>query len=285
MADNSHVTTPTQFAEAGGIRYAYRQFGAQAGTPLVFMQHFRGGMDNWDPLVTDGLSANRPVILFDNAGVANSSGETPDTIEAMADDAATFIRALGLRQADILGFSIGGCVAQAMTLRHPGLVRRLLLVATTPRGGETEGRHPDVSKVAGNPVPVLDDFLFVFFEPSETSQLAGKQFWERRHERTADTDPPSSPQTAQAQSAAIATWVSQRSDRFAELKTIAQPTLVVNGSHDIMLPTINSYIIAQHVPGAELIIYPDSGHGALFQYPGLFVAHAARFLDSDAAFT
>jgi pimeloyl-ACP methyl ester carboxylesterase len=285
MPDDSHVTAPTRFAEAGGIRYAYRRFGAQAGTPLVFLQHFRGGMDNWDPLVTDGLAANRPVILFDNAGVAGSSGQTPDTIDALGDDAAAFITALGLPQADVLGFSIGGAIAQALTLRHPGLVRRLILVGTIPRAGETEGRDPDVPAVAGRPVPALEDFLFLFFEKSETSQLAGKQFWERRHERTVDVDPPSSPQTAQAQSAALAEWRTQRGERFGELAAITQPTLVVNGRHDIMLPTINSYILAQHIPAAQLIIYPDSGHGSLFQYPALFVAHAARFLDADVAFT
>jgi pimeloyl-ACP methyl ester carboxylesterase len=285
MSEDSHVTAPTRFVEAAGIRYAYRRFGAQVGTPLVFLQHFRGNMDYWDPLVTDGLAANRPVILFDNAGVGGSSGQTPDTMEALADHAAAFIGALDLPQADVLGFSIGGCVAQALTLRHPGLVRRLVLVGTTPRAGETEGRHPDVPKVAGRPVPALEDFLFLFFEPSDTSQRAGKEFWERRHERTVDVDLPTSPQTAQAQSAALAKWGTRRGERFAELRGITQPTLVVNGRHDIMLPTINSYILAQHIPDAQLIIYPDSGHGSLFQYPGLFVAHVSRFLDAEAAFT
>jgi len=144
-------------------------------------------------------------------------------------------------------------------------VRRLVLVGTTPRAGETEGRDPDVPAVAGRPVPALEDFLFLFFEQSETSQLAGKQFWERRHARTVDVDPPSSPQTAQAQSAAMTEWRTQRGERFGELAAITQPTLVVNGRHDIMLPTINSYILAQHIPAAQLIIYPDSGHGSLFQ--------------------
>ena len=285
MSHNSHVTAPTKFVEAGGIRYAHRRFGTQGGTPLVFLQHFRGGMDHWDPLVTDGLAAGRPVILVDGAGIAGSSGQTPDTIEAMADDYAAFLGGIGLQHADVLGFSIGGHIGQALALRHPGVVRRLVLAGTMPRGGETEGAHPDGGYVATrNPVPTLEDTLFLFFEPSETSQLAGKAFWERRHQRTVDVDPPSSPQTAQAQGAAVAEWDTPHGERFAELAAITQPTLVINGRHDIMQPTINSYLLAQHIPDAQLIIYPDSGHGAPFQYPHLFVDHVARFLDTEAPF-
>jgi pimeloyl-ACP methyl ester carboxylesterase len=282
-ATYSHVSAPTQCVGAGGFRYAYRRFGIEIGTPLVFLPHFRAGMDHWDPLVTDGLGANRPVILFDNAGVASSSGETPDTFEAQAEHVATFVRALGLQRVDVLGFSIGGYVAQAFTLRFPDLVRRLVLVGTAPRGGEQEGTHPDVLRVARNLVPSREDFLFLFFEPSETSQAAGKAFWERRHQRTTDVDPPSSEQTMKAQTVAIQSWREQQPTPYAELQQIKQPTLVVNGRHDIMVPTINSYILSQHIPNAELILYPDSGHGSLFQYPRLFVSHVARFLDADVA--
>lgn len=137
MAKDTHVTAPTRFIKANGIRYAYRRFGSESGTPLVFLQHFRGGLDNWDPLVTDGLAQGRPVILFNNAGVASSSGETPNTIEAMGDHVAAFVNALGLPQVDVLGFSIGGYVAQSFVLRHPNLVRRLVLAGTGPRNGET----------------------------------------------------------------------------------------------------------------------------------------------------
>jgi len=181
MAKDTHVTAPTRFVEAGGIRYAYRRFGAETGTPLVFLQHFRGGLDNWDPLVTDLLAQERSVILFNNAGVASSSGETPNTIDAMGDHVAAFVNALGLPQVDVLGFSIGGYVAQSFVLRHPHLVRRLVLVGTGPRNGEPR-KDPRVSEVAGNPVPVCEDFLFLFFSPSEASQAAGRAFWEQRHQ-------------------------------------------------------------------------------------------------------
>lgn len=286
MSQYSHVTAPTRYVEADGIRYAYRWFGTDAGTPLLFLQHFRGGLDHWDPAVTDGLAVNRPVILFNNAGIASSSGETPDTMDALADHAATFVNALGLAQVDVLGLSLGGGVAQALTLRHPGLVRRLIIVGFRPRAGEDEGTGPNIIEVATrHEVPTLEDFLYLFFEPSESSQAAGRAFWQRRHRRTMDLDPPTSQQTMKAQLAAGMEWRERRGERYAELKRIAQPTLVVNGNHDVMVPTINSYVLAQHLPNAELIVYPDSGHGALFQYPDLFVSHVARFLDTEPAFS
>jgi pimeloyl-ACP methyl ester carboxylesterase len=278
LTADTHITAPTQFVEVGGIRYAYRRFGAQTGTPLVLLQHFRGGLDNWDPLVTDGLAKGRPVILFNNAGVASSSGETPDTIDAMGDHVAVFVNALGLYQVDVLGFSIGGYVAQAFVLRHPHLVRKLVLVGTGPRNGEPP-TDPRILQVAGNPVPSLEDFLFLFFAPTEASQAAGEAFWERRHQRK-DQDPPSSPQTAKAQVAALTEWRQPRGERYAYLRAISQPTLVVNGNNDIMVPTINAFTLSQHIPDAQLIVYPNAGHGSHFQYPELFVTHTELFLDA-----
>lgn len=285
MSPNSHLEAPTQTVEAHGIDFVYRRLGSTSGTPLLLIPHFRGGMDHWDPLVTDGLGVDRPVVLFDNAGVGGSSGETPKTIEAMSDHASAFITALDLGKVDVLGFSIGGCVAQALVLRHTEQVRRLVLVGTTPRGGEMADRHPDVTAVAGRPELTVDDYLFLFFSPSETSRAAGRDFWLRRHLRTVDVDPPSSTESALAQRAALLEWNSSSPERFAELKGIMQPTLVVNGNRDIMLPTVNSYILAQNIPHAQLIIYPDSGHGSLFQYPSLFVDNVSRFLDADPVFT
>jgi len=280
---HTHVTAPTQFVEANGIRFAYRQFGRDGREPLLFMQHFRGGMDHWDPAITDGFAVDRRVILFNNAGVASSSGETPSTIDAMAEYAADFVGALGLSHVDVLGFSIGGYIAQALTLRHPALVRRLMLVGTGPRGAEpsNDPKYPQyaVSTDPGTGETGLEAFLYLFFSPSASGQAAGRAFWERRHLRRKDVDPPSSAQTMKAQLAAIAQWKEVRGESFGELKKISQPTLVVNGNRDIMVPTINSFTLSQHIPNAQLIIYPDSGHGSHFQYPELFLAHARLFLD------
>jgi pimeloyl-ACP methyl ester carboxylesterase len=280
---NTHLTAPTRFVEANGVRYAYRRLGLETGVPLLLMQHFRGGMDHWDPLITDGFARDRPVILFDNAGVAGSSGETPGTVERMATHAHDFVAALGISQLDLLGFSIGGYVAQAFTALRPNLVRRLLLVGTGPRGGEPP-TDPDYRAYATATDPAtgegtLEAFLHLFFSPSPSGQAAGRAFWERRHLRRDDVDPPSSAQTMKAQSAAVADWREVRGERFADLRSITPPTLVVNGSNDVMIPTINSYRLSQHLPDAQLIVYPDAGHASHFQYPERFLAHARMFLD------
>jgi len=283
--DQTHITAPTRFVESNGIRFAYRHFGRESGIPLLFFQHFRGGMDHWDPAVTDGFAQDRPVVLFDNAGVAASSGDTPNSIETMADHAAAFVRALGLSQVDVLGFSIGGYVSQTLALRHRTLVRRMILAATGPRGGDPS-QDPQAAEYAASTDPItgessLEAFLYLFFRPTATSQAAGRAFWERRQERKKDVDPPSTPQTLAAQRAATAEWRQIRGERFSELKDISQPTLVVNGNHDVMIPTINSFTLSQGIPRAQLIIYPDSGHGVLFQFPELFVAHGRMFLESS----
>jgi pimeloyl-ACP methyl ester carboxylesterase len=281
-----YVSVPTLYLNTAGVRFAYRRFGMGNGVPLLFIPHYRAGMDHWDPAVTDGFAASRPVILFDNAGVAASSGETPDRMAAMADHAARFVAALGLSTVDVLGHSIGGYIAQALALRHPTLARRLILAGTGPRGGEPT-KDPKVRGLVDSTDPQtgessLETFLYLFFRSSPTSQAAGRSFWERRHLRRHDIDRPSTPQTAAAQRAAIVAWSAASQERYAEPDNIKQPTLVVNGNDDIMIPTINSYNLSQKIPRAQLIIYPDSGHGALFQFPDLFVTHGTMFLDAAA---
>ena len=177
--NHTHVTAPTRFVESDGIKFAYRRFGQESGIPLLFLQHFRGGMDHWDPAVTDGFAQDRPVVLFDNAGVAGTTGDTPNTIEAMAEDAAAFVGALGLSQVDVLGFSIGGYVAQTLALRHRPLVRRLILVATGPRGGDPS-EDPHAAEYAASTDPItgessLDAFLTCSFAPLRRAKLPAER--------------------------------------------------------------------------------------------------------------
>ncbi len=237
----THVTAPTQYVEAGGVRHAYRRFGKPGGIPLVFLVHFRGGMDNWDPAVTDGLAAKREVILFDYAGVAGSSGEVPETFEAFGDDSAEVRSGRWVFRRPTFSASPWR-LRRADPAAPPRARRRWCWSAPAPRGGEAEGRDPKALKVAANPVPTMEDFLFLFFEPTENHQQAGRDFWARRHQRTVDVDLLG----GDVDVAAIAAVGEPVGEGFSQLKTIQQPTLVVNGSHDIMVPTINSYILQQH---------------------------------------
>ncbi len=283
---HTHQTAPTQCVEANGIRFAYRRFGKPDSVPLVFNHHVTGTMDHWDPAVTDGLAAMREVILFNNAGISSTSGEVSASVEEMARNAAAFIKALGLAKVDVLGFSLGGFVAQELTLSEPKLVRRLVLVGTGPRGGDRMATlTPEAQALFGGRYANPDElWLGVFFTRSETSQAAGRAFLKRFRRRVAGRDPEAGDRVAPAQISAIDKWGAPRAQAFDYLRQIAHPTLVVNGSNDVIIYTVNSFILQQNLPNAQLILYPDSNHGSQYQYPALFVADVTRFLGAEVPF-
>jgi pimeloyl-ACP methyl ester carboxylesterase len=285
--ERSAATAPTQFLQAGNETYAYRRFGSGPGLPILFLQHFTGTLDNWDPAVTDPLASGREVILFESAGLGRSTGKVPVTIVGMAKHALAFLDGLGLKTCDVLGYSLGGMVAQQMAQDRPSIFRRMILVGTAPRGGEDimHLEKPNLAKHLSD--PKLQGYTVlqkIFFAPTESSQKAGAAFIERLTQRTEDREPISGPAVAQAQLAAFRDWEKFTGQRFANLKTIPHPTLVVNGIHDEMIPVQNSYWLSANLPNAVLLTYPDSGHGSLFQFHESFTRQAAAFLASDSNF-
>ncbi len=275
---DTHESAPTQFVEANGIRFAYRRFGNARGVPIVLNQHFRGSLDYWDPAITDGLAQTREVILFDNAGIALSSGEVPRSIPQMGANAIAFIRALGLSTVDVLGFSIGGMVAQEIALQATDLVRKLILVGTGPRGADlSTSKSAEIFASTYDPPEHL--WLAVHFSPSAASRIAGLAFLERKHRRR-DRDLEVSEDAAARQREAIGAYVDGGESAQTHLKDLRVPTLIVQGSSDVIIPTINSYNLQQKLPNAQLILYPDANHGSFYQYPDLFVKHATLFLET-----
>lgn len=284
---NSNVTAPTQFLQTQKEKYAYRRFGTKSKHPLLFLQHFTGTLDNWDPAVTDPLAAEHDVILFENAGIGRSTGKAPPTIAEMAQHVFAFLETLGIDNCDVLGYSLGGMIAQQMALDNPKAIRKMVLVGTAPRGGE-DIMHldkPSIDKHVKDPAlkgyQVLQK---IFFAPTDSSQAAGQEFIERLIQRQQDREPPAAPQVAQAQMAAFREWEKFTGERFGDLRCIQQPTLVVNGVRDEMIPVMNSYWLSENLPNAVLLTYPDAGHGSLFQWHESFTRHVKEFLASESPY-
>lgn len=268
---------PTQTITAGDVTFAYRELGKQnGGTPVVFLVHLAAVLDNWDPRIMDGIAAKHHVIAFDNRGIGASSGSPSNSMEQMADDAVTFIKAMGLKQVDLLGFSMGGMIAQEIVLKEPQLVRKMILAGTGPAGGE------GISSVAGVTFyDMLRGFFtgqdakqFLFFTRTPTGIAAGKAFLERLKERSENRDKEISVSAFLAQLEALRVW-GQKAP--ADLSVVKQPVLVVNGDADRMVPTANTHDLARRLPNSSLIIYPDAGHGGMFQFHADFVPSALEF--------
>jgi pimeloyl-ACP methyl ester carboxylesterase len=268
---------PTHTIEAGGVEFAYRQLGPSIGVPVVFLTHLAAVLDNWDPRVVDGIAAERRVITFDNRGVGASTGVTPTSIEEMARDAVTFIGALGLDQVDLFGFSMGGMIAQVIAHEQPQLVRKMIIAGTGPAGGEGIEKVTRISylDIARGLLTRRDPKQFLFFTRTPNGRRAGKEFLARLEERTNDRDRAISVRSFRAQLKAIHRWGQQKP---ADLASIHQPVLVMNGESDRMVPTKNTVDLDRRLPNSQLVIYPDAGHGGVFQFHEDFVKRALEFL-------
>jgi len=281
LDEASSAFAPTSSVDVGGDTLRYRRIGAASQTvpPLVMLQHFRGNLDYWDPLLLDTLAADREVITVDLAGVGGSSGQTPDNVTDMARNALAFVDTLGISEVDILGFSLGGHIAQEIALIRPRLPRRLVLAGTAPQGAPNLHRwSDDVYRWAAGDVTAPEDFIALFFSGSEDGTQRAWEYLTRTHTRQHDRDVESSLACRDAQYQALMTWGIPESSKLEWLSAISQPTLVANGDNDTMMYTTNSHLLADRIRGAQLRLYADAGHGFLDQYPVEFGHHVRQFL-------
>jgi pimeloyl-ACP methyl ester carboxylesterase len=278
MSKYSHETAPTRSIKVGDIQLAYRRFGKSGGTPLLLLNYFSANMDDWDPKITNGLAAEHDVIIFDYPGVGRSSGKTPSTVTELVKYTLAFCQALDLNQINAVGFSLGGMIVQQLSAEHPELFNRIILLGTGPSGGEgmtfTELSVDEIE----DPEKLL---MAAFFTTSEQSMTAGRAYLKRLKFRTEDRDAPVLKEASIAELAAIREWGKiPATDRFVMLSKIHQPTLVVHGAKDVVVMPINAFLLAQHIPNAQLIMYPDASHGAQSQYAEVFLEHVRTFLNS-----
>jgi pimeloyl-ACP methyl ester carboxylesterase len=273
----TYKDAPGYTIDVGGTKFAYRILGPDRGIPVIFLNHLAAVLDNWDPRVVDGIAAEHRVIAFDNRGVGASEGKTPRSIAEMARDAVAFIRALGFDQVDLLGLSMGGFVAQVIAQEEPQLVRKIILAGTGPAGGEGIDKVTGLTLIdmAKGALTFRDPKYYLFFTTTTNGRAAAKAFLMRLKERNKDRDKDIAPAAFLAQLAAIKAWAGQQP---SDLSGIKQPVFVANGEHDRMVPTSNSIDLAQRLPNAQLKLYPDAGHGGIFQYHEEFVGQALKFL-------
>ena len=276
LASEKLEDVPTRYIEANGIKFSYRTLGPTSGTPLVFLQHFTGTMDAWDPAVVNTLAKTRPVVVFNNRGVGATNGVVADNIGQMTTDAYAFIQALGYKQVDLLGFSMGGFIAQELAAQHPKLVHKVILAGTTYQGGGNNLMQVLGEAFSRANAPDPRDYLF--FSQTDAGKKAGAEFLSRVYARTKDRDPESGKEIADAHGKALIMW-SSTPDHYKTLKAIHQPVLVVTGSNDTMLNTEGSITMYKQLENAQLVLYPDSNHGSIFQYHDAFVNTTNYFLD------
>lgn len=274
---NYHQTAATQFVTAGGTKFAYRVLGDKTGIPLVMVASLGSSMDDWDPAITNGLAQQYKVILFDIQGVGSSSGTTPEKIADMAEGVVKFINVLGYAKVNLLGFSMGSFISQQIALTNPALVNKIILTGTGPKGAEGLSNLPNLLRSTAGLTPE-QFFLVSHFTSSSESQTAGKHSYERIQKRTENRDAPVSPESTTAELKAVLAWAQPYPDALKELNRITKPVLIVQGESDSLVVVVNAIRMSKNIPAAQLIVYSDAGHGALYQYHDQFIEAALNFL-------
>jgi pimeloyl-ACP methyl ester carboxylesterase len=278
LTTQTYSQIPTEVVRAAnGVDFAYRRVGVRGGIPLVLANYFAANLDDWDPLIVDGLAADRDVVTFDYPGIGSSTGATPATVADFAVDCVAFLHAMDLTTVDFFGFSLGGMIAQQIASSHTETLRHVILCGTGPRGGEKMTFDELSADELNDPVALI---LNAFFTPSDASQAAGHAYLDRLNRREADRDAAVTPTAAAAQLHAIREWGEiPTTDRYAMLATIKQPTLIVHGVKDVVVDSVNAAILAENLANATLLMLPDASHGAQSQHPDVFLANARLFLN------
>jgi pimeloyl-ACP methyl ester carboxylesterase len=274
---NYHQAAETKFITLDGNKIAYRVLGEKAGIPLVLVAPLGDAMDDWDPAITNGLAQKNKVILFDISGVGTSGGTTPDNIPDMAKQTVALIKGLGYNKVNLLGFSMGSFISEQIALNEPALINKIILTGTGPKGSLGLSDLPKFLAAAANLTPE-QVFLASFFSSSETSQSAGKSSYERVQERQVNRDPAINGASFTNEVKAVLGWAQPDANALTELKSVKQPVLIVQGENDALVPVVNAINMSHSLPNAQLIVYPDAGHAAFFQYHDDFVQKAVEFL-------
>ncbi|KIX95294.1 uncharacterized protein Z520_08811 [Fonsecaea multimorphosa CBS 102226] len=284
----TYETAEDKFVTIHGIKHAYRQFGQTSGTPLFLHVHFRGNMDWWDPVFINRLAAKRPILLVDNTGVGRSEGEVGLKFADWAQTIIDVAKALNISKLDVLGFSMGGFVAQRIALQEPDLVRRLIVAGAGPSAGEGvvggDPKHFTEVASATTPEEWNAGLMHTFFSPSEKKQAKAAEWIKRMEDARENRAPLLGEEGTSRQIAAVQRWFSgefRDEGAYDQLDAIKVPTLVANGSNDLLVPTENSIVLWRRLTGCEasLHLYPDSGHGFLDEYNVHFAQLVNDFLD------
>lgn len=277
------ASVSTKFVEVNGVRFAYRELGPvdpADKTPILFLHRFRGTLDDWDPGFVDELAKTRHVILFSDAGIGSSTGTAATSVDEKARNAAQFARALGHSSIDVLGFSMGGFICQAIAIQEPKLVRRVIIIGSGP-GGNAETAPPTdiVFGIALHPQYTFEDNRYLFFAEGRDKET--QAYLDRRASRVSGHEPPVGEDVIEKMVGLIGAFMQGQTGHYAQLKDLHQPVLIISGDRDPFFPIKNSWLLYRELSNVQLAVYPKAGHGPHQQHPTEVARHIEQFLTTN----